>query len=63
MPHPPRGPTTLIRYELLLRADQLVAVDERRRLIEPGKCRPPSRADVIRSLLDGALNLAPERAR
>lgn len=63
MPHPLRlpavGENLPVRVELNLYADQLAAIDARRRALGAGRRRPVPRGEAIRALLDEALGLAP----
>lgn len=54
--------TPLVRFELLLHGDQLAAIEARRAVLGAGRRSTPSRAEVIRSLLDQALGLTPASA-
>ena len=63
MPHLDRalavGENPRRRLELHVHTDQLEAIDARRGVLGAGQRRTPSRAEVIRSLLDAALGLTP----
>ncbi len=57
MPHPPAGARAPLRFELLLDREVVARIDARRTIAAPGRRQPASRGEIVRALIERALDL------